>query len=97
MTGNVTGLAEYKQANTPHIAGEAVCLGCGHEWAAVAPAGVDVLECPKCELEKGVFAGLPQFDEQHWTCGDCGGQLFRITPERTYCAKCGLPQHGFEQ
>lgn len=40
-------------AQRPHVAGPAMCLRCEHEWVAVRPLGVVVLECPKCGAERG--------------------------------------------
>jgi hypothetical protein len=40
---------------SPHLAGEAVCIGCGYEWASVAPTGTWQLECPSCGTMKGVW------------------------------------------
>lgn len=34
---------------------EAICIGCRHEWAAVALVGTRWLECPGCGSTKGIF------------------------------------------
>jgi hypothetical protein len=39
----------------PHLSGEAVCIGCKHQWVAVAPLGTWQLECPSCGSMKGIF------------------------------------------
>jgi len=42
-------LIKYKEANTPHLDGQAICLACKHKWVTVAPVGVIWLECPTAE------------------------------------------------
>jgi hypothetical protein len=39
----------------PHMAGEAICIGCRHTWAAVAPVGTWQLECPSCGSGNGIW------------------------------------------
>jgi hypothetical protein len=40
--------------------GIAACDVCGHEWAAVAPVGVEALECPNCGAMAGAYVeGAP--------------------------------------
>ena len=75
-----------------HGTGEAFCLGCNHEWVAVAPIGLDTFECPECHTMKGRFkfeysppAGIT------WTCG-CTNQLFNVTKEGIFCPNCGIYQ-----
>lgn len=53
----MSNVVAFKRAEPidPHMAGQAKCFGCGHEWAAVAPVGVWQLECPSCEAMKGVY------------------------------------------
>ena len=87
---NITNIQE----KMPHLAGEAKCLACKHEWAAVAPIGATELDCPKCELYKGVFKGLT-IPEELWQC-DCGNEHFYISPTGSMCARCGLTQAGYE-
>lgn len=53
----------------PHLAGHALCIGCRHEWAAVAPVGTWQLECPSCATLKGVW---------RYPCGGAvGDAIFR--------------------
>jgi predicted RNA-binding Zn-ribbon protein involved in translation (DUF1610 family) len=82
------------QERHPHLVGEAKCLSCNHEWAAVAPIGTVWLECPECGLEKGRLAGTVYRDEPHWHC-NCGNELFYVTANGYYCPNCGLDQKGF--
>lgn len=81
-------------AQRPHLAGEAICLSCKHEWAAVCPIGTTWLECPACHLLRGVMKFPVIRDGLHWTCA-CGNQLFYISPDGTYCPNCGGWQTGY--
>lgn len=87
--GEIINLNERR----PHISGNALCLGCGEIWVAVAPIGTVELKCPKCSTWKGVFEGMTAPDTV-WTC-DCGNQHFYIDEIGAMCAKCGLRQEGF--
>ena len=79
-------------AHVDHTAGAAQCLGCGHEWTAVAPVGVQTLECPSCGLDKGTWAALcMRKDDEHLHCR-CGCYFFHVTREGTYCPMCGTWQ-----
>ena len=44
-------------AMRPHYAGPASCLKCRHEWTAVAPVDVDLLQCGNCGEMMGVLFG----------------------------------------
>lgn len=79
-----------------HIAGEAKCLACQHEWVAVAPVGCIGLECPKCGTERGVYKYpcLPHKEEKIWKC-NCGNFLFVVTPAGYFCPNCGEWASGF--
>lgn len=94
MSGNVVSLAERRAADTPHLAGQARCLACRHDWIAVAPVGVVWLECPSCGGHRGFFGGPcePAEGEERWECGTCGCQVFYIGPTVTRCCGCGLAQ-----
>lgn len=73
----------------PTLAGPTVCMGCRHEWVAVAPVGTVTFRCPACELDKGVAAGFVlKAEEESFHCG-CGGFLFVIHRSQTMCAACG--------
>lgn len=86
----VIDLAAWKRDNTPHISGGARCLNCGHEWEIVVPVGTFSLDCPKCDMRKGVFTGLV-LPPEAWACL-CGCVHFFITPTMSLCALCGLEQ-----
>ena len=80
--------------NTPHLQGKARCLACGSEWQAVVPEGVINLECPQCNLNRGVILNNCAFPEGAWvlTCS-CTNQIFMIKEDReTLCVNCGKIQ-----
>jgi Zn finger protein HypA/HybF involved in hydrogenase expression len=78
----------------PNLEGEALCMQCQHEWAAVCPIGVVWLECPECHSMKGHMKYDVQRDGHEWKCR-CGNDLFRVTPDGYYCPNCGTWQTGF--
>lgn len=85
--GTVTELSDYR----PHNSGMAKCLGCGHEWMAVAPVSHRTnLECPSCSLFRGEFMGncAPSDDEPVYQCG-CGCELWFVVPSGVFCRGCG--------
>jgi len=76
--------------------GPAFCVVCKHKWTSLRPTGTVELECPICERMTGVAYGLIDYDEPtRWTC-HCGNDLFRVTPDRTYCPCCGKTQKDFK-
>lgn len=80
---------------SPHLSGQARCLQCNHEWAAVVPVGCHEFECPECHTFKGVLVYGCQAEFAEWTCG-CGCNLFKISsPGNVLCWKCGAAQGGF--
>ena len=84
-TKRVVSIADAR----PHLAGPARCLDCGHEWMAVAPLGMTVLDCPKCRAQKGGRFAMVQKDGDHWHCG-CGNPFYLIRGNGAYCPNCGL-------
>ncbi len=88
MAENIVDISKWKEANSPHCSGNAVCLHCKYEWVAVVPTGITYFECPECKLEKGVYVGLFYDKQPHYTC-NCGNQLFAVTPTYIYCIFCG--------
>lgn len=80
-----------REEETPHLTGEAKCLGCKHEWQAVAPVGTDQLECPKCQTMQGIFMYpiSPREDIEVWVC-DCGCPLYWIVADGFLCYRCGV-------
>ena len=77
-------------AKDPHRQGLARCIGCGHGWEAVAPAGTIALECPLCGSSKGRFlevVGLP-VGTRRWVCA-CENELFYVLERTMICANCG--------
>lgn len=87
------------QQDSAHLSGEARCLACKHEWAAVVETRgsegyAGDLECPACGAHRGQFKWPfrgPEAEEV-WTCTPCDGQLFMITREGTRCVGCGRHQ-----
>lgn len=91
----VVSFAKAKEKREPHLSGEAICIGCRHEWVAVAPVGVWQLECPSCLLLKGVFShpvGAAEGDAL-FVC-DCGCEAltayFRDRLFYLKCMNCGV-------
>jgi hypothetical protein len=91
VSGKAIDLQIWKKEHEPRLEGEAICLTCKDESMASAPIGTVFMECEKCGTFKKVFKYEIIRDNDHWTCG-CGNDLFRITPEGTYCAVCGKRQ-----
>jgi predicted RNA-binding Zn-ribbon protein involved in translation (DUF1610 family) len=87
-------LQEYRDEHTPHLAGEAKCIACGHEWVSVCPVGVAFFECPKCGVHKGCMKYETVRDDPIWTCS-CGNNYFTMTQHGMYCPACGDWQVGF--
>ncbi len=73
--------------------GSAMCIGCGHKWAAVAPVGTHVFECPECNLKKGTWYTHIEPPGDRWECNHGEGQLFFVTRTGFFCAKCGVEQN----
>lgn len=95
---NVLDFARHqgKPDQEEHLRGKARCLHCRREWEAVAPVGtVSGLECPECNLPKGVLVGLVGAAEgkQVWTC-NCDCNVFYLTPDAINCLNCGATQTG---
>lgn len=85
-------VVEFKRKE-PHGSGEAFCIGCGHEWVAVAPVGVTHLQCPECKTMKGhfKFEYYPEVGSFVREC-NCGNQLFYLTKDGHLCPNCGTYQ-----
>ena len=86
---------QFKNPDPPKqwASGEAFCIACGHEWAAVSETGVEDLECPSCKTMKGKwrFEFQPTEGSLVREC-NCGNRLFYLTPEGHLCANCGIYQ-----
>lgn len=85
----VTGEEDGKQWGS----GSAFCLGCDHEWVAVAETGTVVLQCPSCKRHTGhwCFEFQPAEGQLVRSC-TCKNQLFYLTPDGHMCANCGVYQ-----
>lgn len=95
---NLAAVREQREATPPTVTaeGEARCISCGHKWHASAPIGVRWLECPACNLPKGLFVhpfAAPEGGYQ-WKCR-CGCDVFYIVPDSVRCLSCGSEQTGY--
>ncbi len=92
MTCEVLDLSKHKEENSRHLAGEAVCLVCRHEWVGVAKMGSVFLECPDCKVLKGVFKNpVEPLSGEVCQC-DCGSIYMVIQRHITFCGLCGAEQ-----
>ena len=88
--GEVIQLTDYQVATKT---GPAKCLHCKYEWQAVAPAGVQDLQCPACLTMRGVFIYFcAKQDEEVKMCHICNNTFFQITLTGTLCINCGYYQ-----
>jgi hypothetical protein len=51
----VSNVVVFQRPTPPEMEGTAKCIGCQHEWEAVAPLGTAQLECPSCRTMKGMW------------------------------------------
>ena len=91
---DIIDFAKAREERSPHVAGEAFCLGCDHTWAAVLPYDTDVtklLECPACRRVMGRFKyEFAPDGGSLFTC-HCGNQLFNVTEKyRLFCPRCAV-------
>lgn len=79
-------------ARQPHKQGKVICLACKYTWQGVSPVEcTDDFECPKCGIQKGVWANLI-FPETLLQC-DCGNLHFCVSGTgNIICTYCGLIQ-----
>jgi hypothetical protein len=97
MMAEVVSLAAVREEREPHLAGDALCIGCRHEWAAVAPVGVWQLECPSCGSMKGIWRNPCGADvgDSFFQC-QCGCEALTayLRDRRFYlkCMSCGTDQ-----
>lgn len=89
----VVRLDQWKQENSPHTTGEAVCIACKHEWVSVCPVGHVWLECPSCGTSMGHMKFHVERGDTFWEC-NCGNNLFMRSPDGMYCVQCGEWQVG---
>lgn len=75
--GEVVTLSGRRDDGGPYCSGEALCLACGHDWVAVAPAGTTRLECPSCKLTRGAYRHSigPADGDRVFQCA-CGAEEF---------------------
>lgn len=86
----IVDLQAKKLKRDHHVNGEARCLHCGYEWQDVAPVSTYYLDCPSCDLHKGVWIGgmLPDESKPLWHC-KCGSAFFYNIPAGWRCCGCG--------
>lgn len=82
------------EPSDPHLSGEAHCIGCGHDWVAVAPVGVWQFECPSCTTMKGIYrypVGAAEGDAYfRCTCGcEALTAYYRAGHFYLKCMSCG--------
>lgn len=93
---SIGSLADARAKKNPRLEGDAKCFGCGHQWEGSAAIGTHELQCPKCDLMKGVWIGpcIGSDDELVYTC-QCGSECMRVLKnkktgsERALCMSCG--------
>lgn len=93
----VVSLAAAREERTPHLAGEALCIGCHHKWEAAAPVGTWQLECPECGSMKGIWRNPigAAIGDSYFSC-HCGCEALTayLRGGRFYlkCMSCGTEQ-----
>jgi len=88
---SVIDFTKAKLERSPHASFEAVCLGCRHKWAGVAPYDPDVmlqLECPECHTMRGVMNYNYDNAKQRFAC-NCGSEAWMLHPDGPSCIGCG--------
>lgn len=88
---NIANFEKEKLARTPHLTGDALCVGCNHTWKHTAPIGTTEFTCPECKTERGMFTymALPQQGEPIFHC-NCGGIAFAMRQDGALCMRCGV-------
>lgn len=84
----MSNVVEFKKLGSQTIHGEAICIGCKHEWEASAPVGTYELDCPECHGNKAIFKHSVTRIEEHFKC-NCSSFLFSVTRNGIYCINCG--------
>lgn len=89
----VISLAAARAERQPHWQGKAICLGCRHEWEAIAPMGTYTdLECAECGLFKGVTKhpfGCDEGDlEFRCTCGCEALTVYKRAKDGRFYTRC---------
>ena len=93
----MSDVVEFRKREDPHLAGEAFCIGCRHEWLSVAPVGVWQLECPSCGSMNGIRhypVGASEGDSQFSCSCGCEALTAYLHHGRFYlkCMSCGIDQ-----
>jgi ribosomal protein S27E len=95
----VADIIEFRRPEKPdpHMSGPARCVGCQHDWTAVAPVGTTELECPSCGMMKGLYRYPVTADANDlvFRC-QCGSEAltayYRNGKFRLQCMSCGISQ-----
>lgn len=95
-------VVEFRPRETPRKPDEqwasdtAICIGCRHEWNAVAQLGTRWLECPGCGAMKGIFKKPFGADEGDsvYRCNICESEamtaFYRDGLFYFQCMNCGV-------
>ncbi len=86
------------ETHRPQRTGTAKCVHCGFQWTATADLDMANLECPRCQLKRGVWYGIHVTDREeqhHFTCV-CGNTFFELRPRDILCIDCG-EVHSWDQ
>jgi DNA-directed RNA polymerase subunit RPC12/RpoP len=92
---SIVDLAAAREERQPHWQGVARCVGCQHEWEAVAPMGTVWLECPECGMPKGHPKHPFGCDvgDAVLVCTDCAGEAITAYKRKgrmwVRCMGCG--------
>jgi DNA-directed RNA polymerase subunit RPC12/RpoP len=76
--------------------GDAICIGCKHEWIQVSPVGSRWLECPACSSNKGIYKQPFGADEGDsvFRCSYCDSEALTAFYRRDLfylmCMSCGV-------
>lgn len=92
----VISFQKAKEEREPHWTSTVYCVGCGHEHVAVAPIGVQWVECPSCHTQKATPRhpfGADQGDVV-FSCSLCGLEaltaFYRKGRFNLMCMGCGV-------
>jgi len=79
---------DHTPISTKLATGIAVCMTCKHEWNTAAPVGTLYLQCPDCSFSPIMAKAVANCAAEE-SVGDCGNDLFYITPKGHLCPNCG--------
>ena len=93
-----TNLVQKDEAANTRLRGDAICLGCKHEWTALASIGESEFQCPKCTAKKGILKSFIDFrNESYYKCSNCDNPYFFVLANGDkQCPICGVLMITFE-